>query len=376
MPDDFEDKTEAPAEHRRAEARRQGNVARSADLTAAGLMLAAACVLALFSLSLAQALAELLHGSLRSPGPLEIDQAWITGRARDVVLWLGRQVLPILLVLAGAATAVNLLQVGFLYSPEVLEPKLSRLNPLEGARRIFSARSLVRLAVSLGKLLLVVVIAAWSLSELLPDFLDLLGLPWLTISEPSSSDPFREPAIAPPILRKIREAGFALAFQLAAALLILALLDFAFQKWKLERDLRMTKQELREELRKMEGDPLIRQRRREVHRKLAEARQLAQVREADVVVTNATDVAVALKYDPQRMPAPAVVAKGVGEIALRIRQIAAEHGVPILERPPLARRLYHSVKPGRSIPAEMHEVFVEIMAYVYRITSRTPPRLS
>lgn len=372
MADDSDDKTEAPTEHRRAEARRQGNVARSTDLSAAGLMLAAACVLAMFSVSLTRSFGELLDDSLRTSGRLEIDTAWAARLYLTHLGWLARHVLPLLLVMLASALAVNLLQVGFLYSPEVLEPKLSRLNPLEGAKRILSPRSLVKLVVSLGKLAVVVAIAVWSIASYLPEFLELAGLEWLTAG---TSDDFREFGVAPLLLSKVRSAGLQLAFQLAAALLVLALIDFGFQKWKHERDLRMTKQELRDELKNMEGDPLVRHRRREAHRKLAESRQLNQVREADVVITNPTHVAVALKYDPQRMPAPTVVAKGKGEIALRIRQLAAEHGVPILERPPLARSLYEAVKVGHTIPVDMYEVFVEIMAYIYRISGRTAPNL-
>jgi flagellar biosynthetic protein FlhB len=153
----------------------------------------------------------------------------------------------------------------------------------------------------------------------------------------------------------------------------LALLDYGFQFWKYEQDLRMTKQEVREELKEMEGDPQIRMRRRDAHRKLAEARQLKDVPKADVIVTNPTEIAVAIQYDPAKMPAPVVVAKGMGEIAAQIRRIAAEHRIPILERKPLARALYRQVKVGGVIPADMYDVFVEILAYVYRVTGRKPP---
>src|SRR5262249_50432907 len=157
-----------------------------------------------------------------------------------------------------------------------------------------------------------------------------------------------------------------LAFQLSSALVFLALLDFLFQRWRFEQDLRMTKQEIRDEMKEMEGDPLIRQRRREAHRKGAQARERQQGRTADRIVTNPTETAVALKYDPEKMPAPVIVAKGMGAIAARIRQIAAENRIPIIERKELARSLYRNVKVGHPIPVEMYQVFVEIMAYVYR----------
>jgi flagellar biosynthetic protein FlhB len=143
----------------------------------------------------------------------------------------------------------------------------------------------------------------------------------------------------------------------------------------MEQDLRMSKQEVRDELKEMEGDPVMRQRRREAHRKVAQARELRQVRTADVVITNPTEIAVALKYDPEKMLAPVVVAKGMGEIAASIRRIAVENRIPIIERKEVARSLYRTVKVGQSIPVEMYQVFVEIMAYVYHVTGRTPQSL-
>ena len=267
-------------------------------------------------------------------------------------------VLPMLLLLAVAALAINLMQVGFLLAPGVLEPKLARINPVSGARRIVSLQAVVRLGASLAKLAVVVLLAGWSIASLLPSFIP------LTFAEPLG------------ILTQIESSLVKLAFQLALALSVLALLDLVFQGWKHEQDLRMSKQEVREEMKQLEGDPLIRQRRRDAHRKLALARELKQVEQADVVITNPTEIAVALKYDPEKMSAPVVVAKGMGELAGRIRRIAVEHGVPIIERKPLARALYRDVKAGHSIPIEMYEVFVEIMAYVYRITGRTPPNLA
>jgi flagellar biosynthetic protein FlhB len=232
------------------------------------------------------------------------------------------------------------------------------LSPFQGAKRIVSVRALVKLCVSLGKLIVLVAIAGWWIAMQLPEFLNSMG------GQPGE------------LLLQIKSSASGLAFSLAIALILLALLDFAFQKWKHEQDLMMTKQEVREEMKQMDGDPHIRQRRREAHRKLAQARELQSVADSDVVITNPTEIAVALKYDPEKTPAPVIVAKGVGPIAARIRQIAAENSVPIIERKPLARALYRDVKVGHMIPVEMYEVFVEIMAYVYRLTGRTPPNLS
>ncbi len=355
--DEFGDKTEQPTEHRRNEARQKGNIPRSVDLNAAGLMLAAAIAISTFGPPLTKSMAELMQVSLKGAGALKFERAATLSRFWELAKFLAIHVLPILLSMAAAALALNLLQVGFLIAPETIQPQLSRINPLEGAKRLFSIRALVRLAVSLGKLIVVAAVAGISIYSMLPGIVSLLNT---SVGK---------------IFGSIQESIVLLAFQISSALVLLALLDYLFQRWKHEQDLRMTKHELREELKQMEGDPLIRQRRREAHRKLTQARELQQVKHADVVITNPTEIAVAIKYDPQTMPAPIVVAKGMGEIAARIRKIAIENRIPIIERKPLARALYRDVRVGQSIPLEMYEVFVEIMAYVYRLTGRTPAGL-
>jgi flagellar biosynthetic protein FlhB len=356
--DEYGDKTEDPTERRRIEAREKGNIARSTDLTAAGLMMAAATAMLLFGVSFSRAMASLMRVSLTEPAWTRIDQTLMVQRYQDISAVLSNAVLPLMLAMMGGALLINFLQVGFLLAPEALQPKFSRLSPLAGAQRILSLSSLVKLAVSVGKLLLLTSIATWSVATFIPQFMSLMEL---------------EPPI---ILMAIQQSGATLAFQLAGALLILAVLDYGYQRYRFEQDLKMTKQEVREEMKNMEGDPQIRQRRRDAHRKLASARELGRVRDADVIITNPTHIAVAIKYDAEKMAAPIVVAKGMGEVAERIRRIATENSIPIIERKPLARELYRRVKVGHPIPVEMYEVFVEIMAYVYRLTGRTPTSLS
>jgi len=160
----------------------------------------------------------------------------------------------------------------------------------------------------------------------------------------------------------------ALAFQLSLGLFVLAAFDYGFQLWKFEQDIKMTKQEVRDEMRHMEGDPHIRQKRREAHRKLANARQVQQAKNADVVITNPTEIAVAIKYDATKMEAPIVLAKGKDLLAARIRKVAAENGIPIVEKKPLAQALYRLVKVGQPIPVELYAGVAEILAYVYRLS--------
>ena len=353
MAEDADDRTEAPTEHRRSEAREKGHIAKSGDLTAAALMLAASAGLLALGPPIGRKLGELTSASL-SAVAVRIDQGRALQLVQDHGSVFAAAVMPILLLTTLVALGANLVQIGVLFAPEAIQPKLSRISPLAGVKRIFSVRALAKLGVSLGKLALLSGITVLLLGWCLPEFLLLTGVS------------------AAGIAAMIHSATAQLAFSLAAALLILALLDFAFQRWKHEQELRMTRQEVRDEMKNMEGDPYIRQRRREAHRKVAQAREMQAVKQADVVVTNPTHYAVALRYDPETMPAPAVVAKGIDAIALQIRRIAAEHDVPILERPELARTLYATVKVGRPIPVDLYEAFVEIMAYVYRITGKTP----
>ncbi|MAG92990.1 MAG: flagellar biosynthesis protein FlhB [Planctomycetaceae bacterium] len=355
--DDSGDRTEDPTDRKRSEARQQGNVARSTDLSSAAHMLAAACVLLVFGPRIVEAIGRLLVQSL-SQTRLNITAADASELGWSIGNWGAGTMIPVMGLLLLIALATSLGQVGFLFSSETLQPKLSRLNPLEGMKRLFQVQALARLVASLLKIGVLVAITAWYVMVELPTFAQLAG------------------SSVAGAYGRIGESIVFLAFLLAVSLMVLGVLDFAFQKWKHEQDLKMTKQEIREEMKNMEGDPLIRQRRKEAHRKLAEARELGQVSDADVVVTNPTHVAVALKYDPEQNDAPVVIAKGMGELAMRIRQIAVGAGVPILERKELARTLYRTVQVNHPIPAEMYGVFVEIMAYVYGITGRDPANLS
>lgn len=356
MAEENDDRTEDPTERRRADAREKGNIAKSTDLNAATLMLAAAAAVLALAPPLGRQLAEFTAAALTTV-VTRMDQARALQLGQETISALASAVLPVLLLASLVSLGANLVQVGVLIAPEAIQPKFSRISPLAGLKRILSVRAAAKLGVSIGKLMILLAITTLIVWCSLPSFLPLMS------------------AEAGAITVVIHTASAQLAFALAAALLVLALLDYGFQKWKHEQELRMTKQEVRDEMKNMEGDPQIRMRRREAHRKIAQARELQSVKTADVVVTNPTHYAVALKYDPKTMPAPTVVAKGVDHMALQIRRIAQENGVPILERPELARTLYASVKVGRTIPVDLYEAFVEIMAYIYRITGKTPANL-
>ena len=266
--DESGEKTEQPTERRRTQARERGNVARSVDLTAAGLMLGAAVVFYVLAVPLCRTFAILTVDALQHARPGPFSDVDAVNRLRSIAQIVAPNVLGILLAMMLAALVWNVVQVGILVAPEALMPQFGRLNPLNGLQRIFSTAALIRLVGSLAKLAIVVGIAVWSISSMLPWFVQLIGL------EPRAT------------LFYIQGAVVKLAFQLSTALVFLALLDFLYQRWKLEQDLRMSKQELRDEMKEMEGDPVMRQRRSEAHRKVAQARELRQVKTADVIITN------------------------------------------------------------------------------------------
>jgi flagellar biosynthetic protein FlhB len=324
-------------------------------------------------------LGEWLGSGLGERPRLQLDKPEVLHLARATAVTLARTVLPVMLLMAASAVALNVLQVGFLISPEALQFRPSAINPLQGAQRILSVQAVAKLGMSLGKLAAVVTVAGLFIAGALPQVLLLAELPWETVETPPGAaqtgsppedDAFREFRVGPLVFGGIRHATVRLAFQMAGVLVVLGVLDWGVQRWKHNRELRMTKQEIRDEMKQLEGDPRTRQRRREIHQKLAAARDLHRVQTADVVVTNPTHLSVAVKYAPESGRAPFIVAKGAGEVALQIREIARRHNIPVVERKPLAQALYRDVRVGQEIPLEMYQVFIDILAYVYRLTGR------
>ena len=354
MAEDLEhgDKTELPTDRRREAIRQRGNVARSVDLNIAMSVLAAAGVLYFFGAGLSLAMVDVLRKSLSNPAWTRIDAGLLTSECWGLARAVAPALLPALALVTVSAVLINALQVGFVMTTEPLVPNLDRINPMAGARRLLSLQSTVRLAGSFFKLVVCSAIVAGFVTGRLPEFLRTLD------------------ADTAAFCRQTGGWLVSLSFQLALGLVVLAGLDYGFQLWKFEQDIKMTKQEVRDELRHMEGDPHIRRRRREAHRKLVSARNVQQTKNADVVVTDPTEIAVAIKFDAEAMDSPIVVAKGKGPLAARIRKVAIETSIPIVEKKPLAQALYRMVEAGRSIPFELYEGVAEILAYVYRLTKK------
>ena len=348
MPDDHRgDRTEAPTARRRQEAREKGQVARSMDLNASLFLLAAFLALSWLGRDLVMGLGTLERGIFARLGTVDFSVEGVTSLTAELAFSTGRILAPLFAVLLIAGLATNLLQVGFLFTGQPLMPQFSRLNPVSGLRRLFSAQSAMRLAMSLVKVLVVAFAVWWVIRQ------EMDGLPRLAGES------------AWGILGGISSAIFSAAMKLCAFLLALAVLDYLFQRWQHDQDLRMTKQEVKDELRRYEGDPHIRQRRLQLQRQFARERMMKAVQRADVVITNPTHLAVAIHYDSNKEGVPRVVAKGARLAALRIREIAGKAGVPIVERKPLAQALYKACKVGDWIPMELFQAVGEVLTFVY-----------
>ncbi len=350
MPDDKDAKTEAPTPRRRQEARSSGQVAKSSDLAAGVLLVGALIALRFLGPDIWSRMLDIYRHALSAGGATDADQ--LIPLATASAIELVKMVAPFMALMALIALLVVYAQVGLLWTLKPLTPSLRKLNPITGLGRLVSPRSLVLLLLNLAKLALVVAVLYPMFKSLADEIVYALALDHVAIFGLAAHLTFR------------------VGITLAVLLTILALFDYAYQRYRHEKDLRMTKEEVKDELRSMEGDPVVKRRRREVQMQLAMQRLRKTVPEADVVVTNPTHVAVALRYDSATMAAPKVTAKGADQVAIRIRQLAAAAGVPILERPPLARALHESVEVGQEIPERFYQAVAEILAYVYEMTGR------
>ncbi len=347
--DDASDRTEPPTPRRREEAREEGQIARSVDLTAAIVLLAALVLLK----TLGPRMLESLLGLTRALGAApDITSGGLLAWIKHVASTGGMLLLPFLGLVVLVAIVASAAQTGLMLTWKKLGFKPERLNPVSGFRRLLSADAIRRLALGLLKVAIVAAVA------------------WLTIRSRIGLVMTTGKLEAGGVFQVSAELLFDLAIRLGLVLLLLGLVDYLLDRWKLERQLRMTRQEIRDELKRMEGDPLIRQRRRQLQTRLALQRIHAEVPKSDVVVTNPTHYAVALRYDQATMAAPRVVAKGQDLLAERIRQLALQYGVPIVQRPALARALYVGVEVGQEIPPMFYRAVAEVLAYVYQLSGK------
>lgn len=349
------EKKHPASDRKRHKAREDGQVVKSQDLTSAAMLMAAVLVLMWFGRGLMDKLAAATSHSLAQPsfGSFSVDDA--NSILLQSAAWLAMIALPLLLSMMLAGVAINISQVGLLFSTTKLMPKLSHISPLAGIKRIFSLQGVMRLAFGLGKVLVIAVVACLSLVNQQDRLVAISAME------------------LPILARTLFDCLIETSLWIAGALLLIAILEYAYQWWKFEQDLRMTDQEVRDEMKESEGDPQMNARRRQIQRQMVTQRIASEVPSADVVVTNPTELAIAIRYDPETMEAPMVVAKGAGNLAQRIRRLALEHEIPIVERKPLAQVLYKTVDVGQVIPLEHYQAVAEVLRYVYQLQGRKLP---
>ncbi len=350
----FAEKTERATPRRRQEAREQGRVASSPELTTAVSFLALILGLRIFGGALLQTLTQMFAvilstGTQSAAGGTGFETAWLS-----FLPSIAMTLVPIVLLGIGAGVLMAFLQVGPMFAPDSLIPDFSRINPFKGIARLFSTQSLVDLVKSMFKLALI----GWAVYSALSGAK-------LQFPEMMTTDP----AI---LASYFLQTGQSILLNVAIMFAILSLADFAYRRFSFERSLRMSKEDIKDEMKRQEGSPQIKRRLRERGRAIARRRMMQKVPTATVVVTNPTHFAVALYYDAASMNAPQVVAKGADETARKIREIASDHRVPIVENVAVARALYYTVELDEFVPNHLFQAVAEVLAYVYRLQQRTP----
>lgn len=351
------EKKHAPTEQRRQQAREKGQVARSQDLGSALVLLIAVVLLGWAGPALFEAIAEIMIACFSHEYFWGLNARSASGLVSASVTNLLYKLLPIMLGVVGIVLVNNWFQIGFLFLPDKISFDFKRVNPISGAKRLFELPNFARLGFGLLKIALVtavISIGLWGRWEMI---LGSNGLP------------------ASQIGHIVWDTTLDLCMRTAVVLLLLAILDYGFQWWKTEQDLMMTDEEVREEMKSSNGDPQVAAKRRQIQRQMANDRSASAVREADAVIVNPTEIAIAIKFDPETMPAPLVVAKGAGHAAHRIRKIATDANVPIVERIPLARALFKIIEVGDTIPVEQYAAVAEVLRYVYELKGKQIPSL-
>ena len=344
------EKTEEPTAKKRADAKKKGQVGKSQEINAAFVMMAGFVIL--YNLG-GNALQEIMTYSSSIFGHLvmETDEESVMQLFISIIIVLAKTSLPMMVFIMIIGLAINFFQVGLNFNTEAIGFKPDKLNPINGFGRIFSKRSLVELVKSIIK---IVVIGFFIYDYMVAEILQMPKLIFLELGEATD---------------KISSVIFMLAFKILGVFFVMAAADLYYQKWQTTQDLKMSKQDIKDEFKQTEGDPQIKGKIKSKQRQMAMARMMQEVPQADVIVTNPTHFAVAMSYKPG-MAAPIVVAKGQDHVAQRIKEIAREHKVPIVENKPLARALFAAVEIGDSIPQELYKVVAEVLAYVYKLKNK------
>jgi len=347
--DNFQEKTEQATPRKRQELREKGEVAKSRELPSVAVLMSALIVLTFTGSYMYANIQFIMQGTLSLPLLDDLSIPNLIGFSRVMTtrfIWI---IAPLMAAVFIAALLSNIMQVGFILSAESIKPKLSKLDPIKGFGRLFSKQAFMEVFKSLLKLAIVGLIAFYTIKGEM-EKVSLLGQMNLTS-----------------IWVYILKTFFKIFMRCTLAMIFLVILDYAFQRWEFENKIKMSKQEVKDEFKKAEGDPLIKSRIKSIQMEMARRRMMQDVPEADVVITNPTRLAVALKYDTSTMSAPKVLAKGAGRIAEKIRDLAAEHDIPVVEEKELAQNLYKLAEIGQEIPPLLYQAAAEVLAYIFRL---------
>ncbi|MBM3601420.1 MAG: flagellar biosynthesis protein FlhB [Alphaproteobacteria bacterium] len=349
---DDSSKTEAPSDRKLSDAREKGQVTSSREVTNWFMLMAGAIMIGMMAPSMARSLSDVFLVFIERPHDIVLE----AGGGRDAVLTLLMRVGTVLALPIGffliAAAASQLFQHGLLFAWETIEPKLERISPLAGVRRLFSLKGLIEFVKGLLKLTVIGVVAYWMIR---PEVDRAAILSSLDISD---------------MMRELWWMTVRVMIAVVCVMTVIAAADYMYQRYDFLREMRMTKQEQKEEYKQSEGDPLVKGKLKQIRAQRARQRMMANVPKADVVVTNPTHFAVALQYDMLKMNAPKLLAKGVDAVAFRIRDVAKEHNIPIVENPPVARALYAAIDIDEEIPAEHYKAVAQIIGYVFKLKGR------
>ncbi|MDH3265964.1 MAG: flagellar biosynthesis protein FlhB [Gammaproteobacteria bacterium] len=350
-----QERTEQATPKRREDARKKGDVPRSRELTMTGVTLSGAAALLLFSGPFSQRLLESLAAGFSINRSQAFDTSYMIQAFADIggAIFVG--LLPLGIVLLAAVFLSAAAIGGWSFSVEAMSFKAERMSPIKGIKRIFSANSLNELIKALAKFSLVALVAIIWL--------------WFSVEELLSLG--RQP-IGSAISRAIEICGVSLLV-ISCGLILIAAADVPFQLWQYQKKLRMTRQQVRDELKETEGRPEVKSKIRALQQQIAMRRMMEELPTADVVITNPTHFAIALKYDEATMGAPKVIAKGKDLIAARIREVASEHKIPLFSAPPLARALYRSTEVGDEVPSKLYTAVAQVLAYIYQLNETLRP---
>ena len=350
--DSFQDKTEPASAKKKEDARKKGDVAKSRELSSTAILTTGILYMFFNAKEMTMTLGNNIRKTfLQIPNFIrekEFSSQLLSDSLTDFLVLIA----PLLIALVIVSILTNILQTGIIFSVEPLTPKASKLGPIKGLEKVFSKRSLVELAKSILKIIIVGSVAFYALKDEVARIIPLL---------------YQENA---QILALFGELAFKVLVRCCYVIAVLAILDFIYQKWDHEQKLKMTKQEVKDEFRQSEGDPMVKSRIRSIQREMARRRMMEEVPKADVIITNPTHLSIAIKYKPEEgMKAPIIVAKGANNIAFKIREIATKHNIPIMENKPLAQNLY-KLDIGTEIPSQFYKAVAEILAYVYGLKKR------